>query len=90
MNNIIFAALTRTRSVLMIFVLLMIAGAVTYATIPKESNPDVPIPVIYVSIVVCSQWGIKYKQGGKQLSVRQIQMRTQKWVRIIAIMYIYR
>jgi multidrug efflux pump len=51
MNNIIFAALTRTRSVLMIFVLLMIAGAVTYATIPKESNPDVPIPVIYVSIV---------------------------------------
>ena len=51
MNNIIFAALTRTRTVLMIFVLLIIAGAVTYATIPKESNPDVPIPVIYVSIV---------------------------------------
>jgi multidrug efflux pump len=51
MNNIIFAALTRTRSVLMIFVLLITAGAVTYVTIPKESEPDVPIPVIYISIV---------------------------------------
>ncbi|MFT4937946.1 MAG: multidrug efflux pump [Paraglaciecola sp.] len=51
MNNLIFAALTRTRTVLMTFVLLITAGAVTYVTIPKESNPDVPIPVIYVSIV---------------------------------------
>jgi multidrug efflux pump len=50
MNNLIYAALTRTRTVLMIFVLLLVAGAVTYVNIPKESNPDVPIPVIYVAI----------------------------------------
>jgi multidrug efflux pump len=51
MNNLIYAALTRTRTVLMMFVLLIVAGTVTYINIPKESNPDVPIPVIYVSIV---------------------------------------
>ena len=51
MNNIIAAALTHSRTVLMMFVLLIVAGAVTYATIPKEANPDVPIPFIYVSIV---------------------------------------
>ncbi|MEW6981137.1 efflux RND transporter permease subunit [Colwelliaceae bacterium 6471] len=51
MLTIIDAALTRTRSVLMIFLLLLISGAVTYANIAKESNPDVTIPIIYVSIV---------------------------------------
>jgi multidrug efflux pump len=51
MNSMIFAALSRTRTVLMIFVLLLIAGTVTYVNIPKESNPDVPIPFIYVSII---------------------------------------
>ncbi|MFT6344493.1 MAG: multidrug efflux pump [Paraglaciecola sp.] len=35
----------------MVFVLLLISGVATYSNIPKESNPDVPIPVIYVSIV---------------------------------------
>ena len=51
MNNLIYAALTHTRTVLMLFVLLIVAGTVTYINIPKESNPDVPIPVIYISIV---------------------------------------
>ena len=51
MLTIIEAALTRTRSVLMVFVLLLISGAVTYANISKESNPDITIPMIYVSMV---------------------------------------
>lgn len=51
MRGIISATLTRTRTVLMIFTLLLISGAITYVNIPKESNPDVPIPFIYVSIV---------------------------------------
>ena len=50
MLTIIDAALTRTRSVLMVFVLLLIAGGITYANIPKESNPDITIPMIYVSM----------------------------------------
>lgn len=51
MNSLIYGALTHSRTVLMIFVLLLISGVVTYSTIPKEANPDIPIPVIYVSIV---------------------------------------
>lgn len=51
MLTLIEAALTRTRSVLMLFVLLLISGAVTYANIAKESNPDITIPIIYVSMI---------------------------------------
>jgi len=51
MRSLISSLLTRTRTVLMIFLLLLISGTVTYINIPKESNPDVPIPFIYVSIV---------------------------------------
>ncbi|PKH00132.1 efflux RND transporter permease subunit [Paraglaciecola sp. MB-3u-78] len=51
MNNLIHGALSHSRTVLMIFVLLLVSGVVTYSNIPKESNPDVPIPVIYVSII---------------------------------------
>lgn len=51
MLSIIHASLTRTRSVLMVFVLLLISGGVTYKNIAKESNPDVTIPIIYVSMV---------------------------------------
>ena len=51
MLSLIDAALTRTRSVLMVFVLLLISGAITYTNIAKESNPDITIPNIYISIV---------------------------------------
>ncbi|WP_440876270.1 efflux RND transporter permease subunit [Thalassotalea sp. PLHSN55] len=51
MLSIIDAALNRTRSVLMVFVLLLISGAVTYINIAKEANPDITIPIIYVSMV---------------------------------------
>lgn len=51
MRGVISSLLTRTRTVMMIFLLLLISGTVTYINIPKESNPDIPIPFIYVSIV---------------------------------------
>lgn len=51
MFTLIDAALTRTRSVLMLFILLLISGAITYANIAKEANPDVTIPIIYVSMI---------------------------------------
>jgi len=51
MLTLIEAALTRTRSVLMLFVLLLVSGAVTYNNIAKESNPDITIPIIYVSMI---------------------------------------
>jgi len=55
MNALIDAALSRARTVLATLVLLLVAGAYAYQTIPKEAEPDVNIPIIYVSL---SQSGI--------------------------------
>ncbi len=50
MNALIDAALHRSRTVLLILILLLISGTVSYIGIAKESNPDITIPQIYVSI----------------------------------------
>jgi len=50
MNALIDAALGRARTVLAVLLLVLIAGTVAFVEIPKESSPDVPIPIIYVSI----------------------------------------
>ena len=50
MKTLIATALNRSRTVLMILVLILVSGMVTYFTIPRESNPDITIPVIYVSV----------------------------------------
>ena len=49
MNALIDAAFSRTRIVSLVFVVIMLVGALAYVSIPKESNPEIPIPVIYVS-----------------------------------------
>ncbi|WP_119167851.1 efflux RND transporter permease subunit [Algihabitans albus] len=50
MKAIIDAALEHSRTVLACLVLLLIAGAYAYNAIPKEAEPDVNIPIIYVSL----------------------------------------
>jgi multidrug efflux pump len=50
MHAIIDAAMDRSRTVLLLLMLIFIAGTASYLTIPKESKPDIQIPVIYVSI----------------------------------------
>ncbi len=50
MVSMIDAALGRARTVVMMLLLLLIAGSVTYNNIPKESNPDIQIPFLYVSV----------------------------------------
>ncbi|MEZ9230551.1 efflux RND transporter permease subunit [Vibrio amylolyticus] len=50
MYALIDAALSRTRTMMSLLILILIAGAGTYVTIPKESSPDITIPIIYVSI----------------------------------------
>ena len=49
MNSIIDGAFDRTRTVLLFLCLVIVAGIVGYRSIPKESQPDIPIPVMYVS-----------------------------------------
>ena len=50
MHALIDAALHRSRTTLMVLVLILISGAVAYVTIPKEADPDVNIPIVYVSM----------------------------------------
>ncbi len=50
MNGVISAAINRSRTVLATLVLILITGSVAYVTIPKESDPDVDIPILYVSM----------------------------------------
>ena len=50
MNAMIDAALSHSRTVISGLVLLLIAGIVAFNDIPKESEPDVNIPIIYVSL----------------------------------------
>lgn len=47
---VIDAALGRSRTILLLLTFLLIAGAYAYNAIPKESSPDVNIPIIYVSM----------------------------------------
>ena len=49
--NALETILRRPRSVLTMMIVMVIAGIFTYVTIPKESDPDIDVPVFYVSIV---------------------------------------
>ena len=51
MRSLIEAAINRHRTVIMLFVLMLITGTATLITIPKESSPDVTIPNVYVSVI---------------------------------------
>ncbi|MFG0805172.1 efflux RND transporter permease subunit [Pseudomonas fluvialis] len=50
MHGLIAAALDRSRTSLLLLAFLMLGGLAAYIAMPKESNPDVAIPIIYVSV----------------------------------------
>jgi multidrug efflux pump len=50
-NALIDAAMSHSRTVLTAMVLLVAAGILSYISIPKEADPDIPIPIFYVSLV---------------------------------------
>ncbi|MCH4563419.1 efflux RND transporter permease subunit [Halomonas sp. EGI 63088] len=52
MRRLIEAALDRWRTTLMLLVALLLAGMTAWQAVPKEANPDVPIPLIYVSMTL--------------------------------------
>lgn len=49
MISIIDAAFSRSRVVVMALVMVLAVGAFAYVSIPKESNPEIPLPLFYVS-----------------------------------------
>ncbi len=50
MNALIDAFVNRPRPVITFMLLLLIAGALSYWEIPKEAEPDITIPTLYVNI----------------------------------------
>jgi multidrug efflux pump len=64
MKTIIEGSLSRKRAVLMMLAFLLVAGLSAYINIPKESDPDIPIPVIYVSV---GHEGISPEDAERQL-----------------------
>ena len=48
--GVIELAMRRSRTVVLCLLVVLIGGMVAYMTIPKEAEPDIEIPIIYVSI----------------------------------------
>jgi multidrug efflux pump len=48
--GVIELAMLRSRTVVLSLLVVLIGGIVAYATIPKEAEPDIEIPIVYVSI----------------------------------------
>ncbi|MEM9388166.1 MAG: efflux RND transporter permease subunit [Pseudomonadota bacterium] len=69
MNAIIDFAVHHARTVLLGLLLILIAGAFSYVSIPKEADPDVEIPVIYTSL---SHEGIS-PEDAERLLVRPVE-----------------
>ncbi|SFR76504.1 multidrug efflux pump [Marinobacter daqiaonensis] len=52
MRGFIYAAMDRSRTSLLLLLFLLAGGITAFLTIPKEANPDVTIPMIYVSMTL--------------------------------------
>jgi len=48
--NIIQSAMSRSRTVLLSLGVILVAGMMTYVNAPKEAEPDIEIPIIYISM----------------------------------------
>jgi multidrug efflux pump len=79
MHALIDAALGRSRMMLAALALILVWGMVAYVTIPKEANPDVNIPIIYV---LMTHEGIS-PEDGERLLVRPMEqeLRTVEGVK---------
>ena len=51
MYNIIDAAFDRSRTAILLLAFIILSGSIAYLSIPKESDPDVAIPIIYIYMV---------------------------------------
>jgi len=52
MRALILAAIDRSRTTLLTLLFLILGGVVAFQTIPREANPDVTIPMIYISMTL--------------------------------------
>ncbi|MBT3764223.1 MAG: efflux RND transporter permease subunit [Rhodospirillales bacterium] len=64
------AALSHARTVISALVLILIAGTIAYVEIPKEADPDINIPIIYVKM---SHEGIS-PEDAERLLIRPMEL----------------
>src|SRR4051812_12389986 len=69
MSRIINYAISHSRLTIALLIFLLLAGFVAYSTIPKEAEPDVRIPIIYVQL---SQRGIS-PEDSERLLLRPVE-----------------
>ncbi len=67
--RVIETAMSRSRTVLLSLAVVLLAGVTAYLTIPKEAEPDIEIPMIYVHI---THDGIS-PEDGERLLVRPME-----------------
>ena len=51
MFNIVLTAIERGRAVVFLMGVILLSGLAVLINIPKEAEPDIPIPYIYVSVI---------------------------------------
>ena len=73
MITLINAALSRIRTVTLVFCLLVLCGILAFKVIPKESSPDISIPIIYISL---SMEGIS-PEDADRLLVRPVEQEVK-------------
>ena len=69
MRRIVDFAIGHARLTLALLAFLLVAGALSYVNIPKESNPDITVPIVYVQL---SQRGIS-PEDAERLLVRPVE-----------------
>jgi multidrug efflux pump len=50
MTSLVDAAISRARTIVASLLLILVAGFYAYLNVPKEAEPDINIPIIYVSL----------------------------------------
>ena len=73
MNGLIDGAIGRARMVLAILVCAIIAGTATYIGLPKEADPDIPIPFVGITVPLA---GVT-PEDAERLLVRPIEQEIQ-------------
>src|SRR5919112_6301012 len=73
MSSIINYAISHARLTIATLVFLLLAGFISYRTIPKEAEPDVKVPIIYTQL---TQRGIS-PEDSERLLLRPVETKLK-------------
>jgi len=73
MTSALAVILNRPKTVLLMMVVMVVAGVISYISVPKEANPDIDVPVYFVSV---TQQGIS-PGDAERLLVRPLESKLR-------------